>query len=567
MVRSLGELLSAAAVAWPESEIVFPDSRATLRELDERATERAKLIRAAGAERGDKVGYLLSPGMPLVEVLFGIARAGCVAVPISDRLKVREIAHIVRHADVRVLVTSDEPGARLDFPAMIAEATGVEEGAPGLHPAPREAPELARIVVLAGQGRERLGSTPERHLAELVSGVDSDSIAALQAAVLSDDLAYIMYTSGTSAAPKGCMIPHDNVIQQGRALADDRYGLDSGCSFWCPLPLFHNGGLATLTACLSSGATFVHAGHFDPGVSLRQLEDEGCTHAIPTFETIWLPILDHPHFPQADLSRLRMILNAGSEERLRQFQARLPHVAQLANYGSTECTGHFSMTLPTDPLEIALTTGGHPLTGMEARVVDPETGRDLPRGARGEILVRGRMRFLGYYKDPEATAAAIDAEGWFHTGDLGRLDAEGRVTFSGRLKDMLKVGGENVAAMEVEAHLLQHPAVNIAAVVGAPDAVYSEVPAAYIELKPGVSATEQEIVDHCLGSIATFKVPRYVRFVTEWPMSGTKIQKFVLKERIGAELRERGITAAPKMLSPTATPTATAGRGEAMKPA
>lgn len=208
------------------------------------------------------------------------------------------------------------------------------------------------------------------------------------------------------------------------------------------------------------------------------------------------------------------------------------------------------MTLPSDPLEIALTTGGHPLTGMEARIVHPDSNEDVPVGETGEILVRGRMRFLGYYKDPEATAAAIDADGWFHTGDLGHLDAEGRVTFSGRLKDMLKVGGENVSAMEVEAHLLQHPAVNIAAVVGAPDSVYSEVVAAYLELKPGTSVTEEEIVEHCLGLIATFKVPRYVRFVTDWPMSGTKIQKFVLKDRIETELREQGITAAARLSSP-----------------
>ena len=182
---------------------------------------------------------------------------------------------------------------------------------------------------------------------------------------------------------------------------------------------------------------------------------------------------------------------------------------------------------------------------MEARIVDPASGEDLPAGQVGEILFRGPLRFRGYYKDPELTAEVIDGDGWFHSGDLGRLDSEGRIAYTGRLKDMLKVGGENVAAAEVEAFLLTHPAVNIAAVVGAPDARYGEVPAAFVELVAGAQAGEKEIIEFCLGRIATFKVPRHVRFVTEWPMSGTKIQKFVLRERIERELSERGITEAP----------------------
>jgi fatty-acyl-CoA synthase len=359
------------------------------------------------------------------------------------------------------------------------------------------------------------------------------------------DLAYILYTSGTSAEPKGCMTSHDAVTRQAFGVALTRYLLQPGDAFWCPLPLVHTGGLTTLMACLAAGADYIHAGRFDPEVAIDQLERNRCTHAIPAFETIWLRVIDHPRFASADLSALRVVLNAGTPERLRQLQERVPQAAQLSTFGATEGGGHISMSLPADPLELRVTTGGHPLPGMEARAIDPGTGEDRPAGQVGEVLYRGAMRFVGYYKNPELDAQTIDADGWFHTGDLGTVDADGRLTFRGRLKDMLKVGGENVAAPEVEAYLLTHPAVNIAAVVGVADARYTEVPAAFVELVPGAACSEKEIIGFCLGRISTFKVPRYVRFVDEWPMSGIKIRKFVLREQLERELAGAGITEAP----------------------
>ena len=177
---------------------------------------------------------------------------------------------------------------------------------------------------------------------------------------------------------------------------------------------------------------------------------------------------------------------------------------------------------------------------MELKIVDPETGVERPTGVVGELCLRGYARFEGYYKDPEQTARAVDGDGWFHTGDLGSVDADGRLRYAGRLKDMLKVGGENVSALEVEGYLAGHDAVQIVQVVGVPDARYQEVPAAFVELRPGASATEEELVDFCVGRIATFKVPRYVRFVSEWPMSGTKIQKFVLRAAARRRARRGG---------------------------
>jgi fatty-acyl-CoA synthase len=231
------------------------------------------------------------------------------------------------------------------------------------------------------------------------------------------------------------------------------------------------------------------------------------------------------------------------------MQERFPVVPQISAFGGTEHGGFVSLGRVDDPLEARLNTSGRPFARTEVRIVDSETGEVTPTGAAGELLVRGPSRFVGYHNEPELTAAAIDDDGWYHSGDLGRLDEDGRVSFVGRLKDMLKVGGENVAAAEIETFLLTHPAVEIVQVVSAPDARYTEVAAAFVQLRAGQEATEEELIDFCRGRIATFKVPRYVRFVGEWPMSGTKIQKFRLREQIAAELEEAGITEAPRITS------------------
>jgi fatty-acyl-CoA synthase len=215
----------------------------------------------------------------------------------------------------------------------------------------------------------------------------------------------------------------------------------------------------------------------------------------------------------------------------------------------TEAAGVISFADINDDLEKRLSTGGFPMPGMQVRTIDPETGLDTPPNTPGELLYRGSHVFSGYYKDPELTAASFDEDGWFHTGDLMVLDEDGRLSFVSRLKDMLKVGGENVAAAEVEGFLLGHPAVYMAQVVGAPDAKYVEVPAAFVQLKPGQRASEQELIDFCRGRIASFRVPRYVRFVREYPMSGTKVKKNVLRQVIADDLAARGITEAPVIRS------------------
>jgi fatty-acyl-CoA synthase len=543
-VTTVGDLVDRAASRTSGDAIVFPDVRVTYPELSEATARFARSLRGLGVGAGDKVGILMPNCLDFVVAFVAAAKVGAVTVPVNGRFKAHELTHVIEHADVKVMLTAAGPVAATDYPAILAAvfpaAAGQDARSLDLH----DAPKLRQIVDLGGttpgfMTREQLDAAGE--------GISTEEIETLQARVRVRDPALLMYTSGTTARPKGCLLTHEAVVRHGANVARSRFFLTAEDRYWDPLPLFHIGGIVPMLSCFSVGCAFVHAGYFDADVALRQLEDERCTVAYPAFETIWLGVLNHPKLAEADLSRLRIIQNIATPERLIYMQERMPWIAEVSSYGATECSSNLTLPLPDDSYEARMHTLGHPLPGLEIKIVDPETRVDRPTGEVGELAFRGYSRFDGYYKDPELTASVTDADGWFYTGDLGKLDAEGRLIYSGRLKDMLKVGGENVAAIEVEDFLSRHPAVDIAQVVGAPDARYAEVPAAFIQLKPGVPAEEREIIQFCVGQIATFKVPRYVRFVTEWPMSGTKIQKFVLREQITAELEAAGITEAPRV--------------------
>jgi fatty-acyl-CoA synthase len=501
---TMGHLLDRQAERSPDAEaLVMPGDRLTYRELAERSDAAAGKLLELGVRAGDKVAILLENRVEFVLALFAIAKLGAISVPVNARFKAHELGHVLDHADVSLVLTSDR------FAGLITGRSLNVDREP-----------------LAGEPRD----------------LDEHKVR-----VRVRDTAILMYTSGTSAQPKGCLLTHEALVRHGGNVARTRFFLEPEDSFWDPLPLFHCGGIVPMLGCFSVGAKFCHAGHFEPGVALRMLEDERCTVIYPAFETIWLQVLDHPGFEQADLSAIRTIQSICVPERLRQLESRMPWAAQVSSYGATECASNLTLSLPDDPYEARMETLGHAVPGMELKIVDPETGERVPAGVVGELCFKGYALFDGYYKEPELTAAAFDREGFFHSQDLARTDDQGRLIYAGRLKDMLKVGGENVSAIEVEGYLVGHPAVNIAQVVSAPDERYGEVAAAFVQLKPGARATERELIDFCLGQIATFKVPRYVRFVDEWPMSGTKIQKFVLRERIAAELSDAGITSAPRL--------------------
>jgi fatty-acyl-CoA synthase len=287
---------------------------------------------------------------------------------------------------------------------------------------------------------------------------------------------------------------------------------------------------------LGKGATFFSDYSFDADRTLATLRDEQITQFYPAYQPVTEAVLAHPDFDKTDLSQINTWLNVAPPEVLGKFQKRLPHAVQLTTYGGTE-GGCVSLTRRDDPLEVRLNTCGACQPGLELRVVDP-FGEPLGPGERGIIQFRGYNTLHGYWNAPEKTAESILDGGWVTMQDLGVLDEAGRVLFLGRVKETLKVGGENVAPQEIEAQLSTHPAVKLVSVVGIPDQRLVEVPAAFVELLPGKEASEEELIAHCRGRIASFKVPRMIRFIEadEWPMSATKLQRFKLRDRLVAEL-------------------------------
>jgi fatty-acyl-CoA synthase len=446
---------------------------------------------------------------------------------------------------MRVLVGSPDGGEVGEHLALLEATLPSLASATDTHLSLEEAPLLRTVIVNGPSNRPWLLGSDDLEAA--AGEVDDESVDARRLGVSIRDTAVLMYTSGTTANPKGARLSHEALVREGIIVGRTRFGLTADDVMWTPLPLYHIGGIAFAFACFSFGVTYCHTGRFDPGVGARQLREEGCTVAIPAFEMLWMATIDHPEFDLDAMPGLRIVFNVGVPERLRQLQERVPNAVQVSGFGSTEACSFFTLGEVDDSLEDRLHTTGRPLPGLQVRIVDWETGEECAPGTVGEITYKGWSVFDGYYNDPERNAEVFDADGFFHSGDLGSLDDNGRLAYAGRLKDMMKVGGENVAAAEVEGFLLRHDAVAVAQVVSAPDARYTEVPAAFIQLAADADATEQEIIDFCLGSISTFKVPRYVRFVDEWPMSGTKVKKYVLRDQLASELEAAGITEAPRL--------------------
>lgn len=356
--------------------------------------------------------------------------------------------------------------------------------------------------------------------------------------------ALMMYTSGTTAMPKGCVLSHEALVRTALVAGRTKFRITPKDRLWDPLPMFHMSAILPLIGVFDAGATFMSMSHFEPDRALRMLDDERATISFATFPAITQALLNHPQYHPDRWRRIRLINNVAPPDTLRDMQRRMPHTIQISAYGLTECGGVVAFNDPEDTLEQRCTTSGIPFDGIEIEIRDLLTGQPAPPNEPGEIVVRGYCVFDHYHKDPQRSHEVVDVDGWFHTGDIGALTPEGRISYLGRTKDMLKVGGENVAAIEIESYLATHPAVSICAVVGVPDPKYMEVPAAFIELRPDQRVTEEQILEFCRHGLARFKVPRHIRFIDEWPMSATKIQKFRLQEELTRELSEaRGVTA------------------------
>jgi fatty-acyl-CoA synthase/long-chain acyl-CoA synthetase len=502
--------------------VVLPSGRIRYSQWLAGARIWAGRLATIGVAPGEHVGILLPNGTEFMQVLFGIALAGAVAVPLNARYRGAELAATVLDAELVAVVTGDG-----------------DAGAPRLIERLHDAfPQLASQADLCHLD---LADAPcLRCVVTLESGIAAAPITLpVPGPVSTTDTAVILYTSGSTSRPKGCLLSHRALLLQGQLMAA-RYRMQASDRIWSPVPMFHVGGISPFIAIASVGGAFLSMPRIDAGPGLALMARERATIAYVLFQTIITDLLQHPDFETSDLGAVRLMISnlALQPSWIAALLARkMPQAVQIGTFGLTESAGAACTHAPDDSAADRLHRLGRPLPGVSVRIIG-EDGRDLPVGDIGEVLLRGPTLCHGYHRDADRTAATLQ-DGWLRTGDRGSLDAHGSVLFHGRLKDVLKVGGENVGALEVESVVGDHPAVKGCAVVGMDDPRLVEVPVTFVELKPGASATEREILDFCIGRLASFKLPRRVFFIRDWPMSATKIDKPALR-RLVVELLASG---------------------------
>ncbi|MEE8314607.1 MAG: AMP-binding protein [Myxococcota bacterium] len=528
--RCFGDLPEEAAQRWGEREaLYFQGQRWSYRELADEVDRATRALLALGVAPGEKVGLWLPNRPEWVFLMFALARAGAVQIPINTRLRSYELRYILEQSGTTSLISCERSG-----PAnLLAVAREVLPGIETQDPESLSYPDLPafRRFVAVGDCQHagvlrwdellaRGGDIGDAALAERAAGIDPD------------DPLFIMYTSGTTGFPKGVVHNH-NIIRNVEDRAN-RMAVTQDDVILTFLPLFH--AFAYSEGAVSSivtGARQVLTETFDAEECLDLIAQEGASLTFG-FDTHFKDLLEAQERKARDTHSLRTALLAAGMQSSTPIARRANEVfcPTITGYGMTECYVGVSLSFPTSNLSQRIESSGYPAPGYEIRVVDPDTGRDQPADVQGEIWVRGYGVMEEYYEKPEETAKAIDSEGWLHTGDTGILRQDGYLRFLGRYKDMLKVGGENVDPMEVEGFLLEHPAIRQVAVVGYPDARLSEVPVAFVELVASSSLTPDEVIAHCKGRIAGFKVPRHVLLVKEFPTTATgKIQKVVLREQ------------------------------------
>jgi len=535
---TLGQMLDEAAARDPAHEaIVFRDERVSYGQLKARADAFALGLIALGLERGDHVVLWMPNRVEWNVAHLGIAKAGCVTVTCNSRYKALEVEYVLRQSDAKALILADRfDAAGVDYLELLREICPVV-GAPssGL-------PALRHVIVL--------GSTVPpgcRSWAEVEArGRGSDPRVLERIGVTPEDPAAMLYTSGTTGEPKGCLLSHGNVYYKCRVYtalhewtARDRY--------FVPVPYFHIFGCMGGTAanCLV-GSTQVVMDVFEPAEAMRLIEAERVT-VFSGVPTMFITILNHPHFGRHDLRSLRTGSIGAAPVPVEIMRRILDGKAGLGMdalvvYGLTEATGGTHWTRPGDPLEKRVATVGLPTPEIEDRVVDPVTGAPVGPGVEGEVCVKGPTMMMGYYKKPEATADKL-REGWLHTGDMGVKDSEGYLKITGRLTDMIIVGGFNTYPAEIENFFLRHPKVLDVSIVGVPDPIMGEAVMAFVIPKAEESLTAEEIAAFARGKIANFKVPKHVEIVDSFPLTGSgKVQKF--KQRAYAveklDLKEPG---------------------------
>jgi fatty-acyl-CoA synthase len=460
---------------------------------------------------------------------FAVQLAGGISVLLNARSKQQELDYAIPHCDAELLLTTDVIDEHANYAELLVEVFPELRKAEAprlleLHAAPK-----LRHVVLFGT-KSWLPAISAQQLMLAGRNIADSVLEEAQFGQAIEATAVMIYTSGTTASPKACELTHAG-LQRSWAIYARAVNLLPGEKVWDPMPFFHSGGVGLMTGIMARGATIVSSAHFDPQVIIELVVRHRIEHLYPGFHLLAVPLLQSPRYDREQFGFVRTMVVIGPAGTVRMIQGSLPVHARVMNlFGMSEGSGLVTLTPPDAPEELRLTSSGRASDGIEVRIAAPDSGEVLPPDSRGEIQFRGGGAFRAYYKDPAATRATILPAGWVRTGDLGKLDEQGWLYYLGRLKDLLRVGGENVAAAEIESFLSTHPAVKFVQVIGKPHERLGEVPVAFVERNPGTAVTAQELIDFCNGKIARYKIPTNVVFLTEWPMSSTKIQKFKLRE-------------------------------------
>ncbi|MDR2482747.1 MAG: AMP-binding protein [Treponema sp.] len=542
--KTLGQVLREKAQAHPDHDfLVYADRdlRFTYAEFDKRVDALAKGFLALGLKKGDHVGIWATNVPDWNTVLFACARLGIVFVTVNTGYKLHELEYVLKQSDMACLCVID--GWRdSDYVGMVNELVPELKTAPRGHLNSEKFPFLKHIVYV-GQQKHR-GMYSFNELLLLGQHTDEAGYRRIEASLDTSEVVNMQYTSGTTGFPKGVMLTHRNILNNGLGIGGNQRFTEADI-VCLPVPLFHCFGLVLgMMAVLTHGCTAAIVEWFDPLLVLATIQKAKCT-AVYGVPTMFIAELNHPMFKLFDLSSLRTGIMAGSPcpiEAMRQV-IDLMHMKEVTIcYGLTESSPVMTQTRYDDGLEAKVETVGRALPGVEVTIRDPDTGEECPDGVHGEFCCRGYNTMKGYYKMPEATAQCIDRNGWLHSGDLGVKDEKGYFRVTGRIKDMIIRGGENVYPKEIEDFLYTMPGVKDVQVVGIASRKYGEEVGAFVILHPGVTMNEEDLRDYCRGQISRFKIPKYVFFVDKYPLTSSgKIQKYLLRDLGSKKAQELGI--------------------------
>jgi fatty-acyl-CoA synthase len=538
--HTIGEALNRAAAQFGDRDAVVvrhQNIRYTYWQLLHEANRAARALLALGVERGDRVGIWSPNAAEWIVTQYAAAKVGAILVNINPAYRLRELEYALNQSGISVLVAARE-FRKTDYVEMLVGLMPeLSTARPGDFAA-KAVPGLRHVIYLGPDGAP--GGIAWTDFVQRGDRAGEADLRRREALLQFDDPANIQYTSGTTGSPKGATLSHHNILNNGFFVGEAlRYtAADRIC---VPVPFYHCFGcvMGNLAAVTHGSALVVPAVSFEPEATLRAIDAERCT-SIYGVPTMFIAMLDHPAFDAVQLDSLRTGIMAGAPcpvEVMRQVIDRM-HVAEVTIcYGMTETSPVSFQSAVDDELDVRISTVGRVHPHLECKIVEPDTGAIVPRGTPGELCTRGYSVMLGYWNNAEATADAIDTARWMHTGDLAIMRNDGAVNISGRIKDMIIRGGENVYPREVEEFLYTHPAVREVQVIGVPDAKYGEEVCAWITLREGRHATVDELREFCRGQIATCKIPRYIRFTSEFPTTVTgKIQKFKMREISIAEL-------------------------------